>query len=196
MSHLLRWKRKWAVIHNTASLKTSIRWSLLSLLLIAWYRLCHWEAFILEPIYSNIRERPECLAAATTANIMFSHVPNSWRGSFRVHYISCFINARTCFLTPAAFLDMRELSLSREGYSSYLGVSQELKVRVGDEVVLKCSASSSEEPSYFWNKKVRKHQQRAQWQWLRYALGKLDIVCPRPTLQFQCEVLFFHIPSF
>lgn len=53
---------------------------------------------------------------------------------------------------------MGELSLSREGYSSYLGIPQELKVRLGDEVVLKCSASSSEEPSYFWNKNVRKRQ--------------------------------------
>ncbi|XP_041799018.1 peroxidasin [Chelmon rostratus] len=47
---------------------------------------------------------------------------------------------------------MEEPSLSREGYSSYLGVPQELKVRLGDDVVLKCSASSSEEPSYSWNK--------------------------------------------
>ncbi|XP_044064675.1 uncharacterized protein si:ch211-79k12.1 [Siniperca chuatsi] len=47
---------------------------------------------------------------------------------------------------------MGELSLSREGYTSYLGVPQELKVRLGDDVVVKCSASSSEEPSYFWNK--------------------------------------------
>lgn len=51
---------------------------------------------------------------------------------------------------------MGELSLSRAGFSSYLGVPQELKVRVGDDVVVKCSASSSEEPSYFWNKDVRK----------------------------------------
>ncbi|TKS82346.1 Peroxidasin [Collichthys lucidus] len=47
---------------------------------------------------------------------------------------------------------MGELSVSREGFTSYLGVSQDLKVRVGDDVVLKCSASSSEEPSYSWNK--------------------------------------------
>ncbi|XP_078108588.1 cell surface glycoprotein MUC18 [Sander vitreus] len=47
---------------------------------------------------------------------------------------------------------MGELSLSREGYTSYLGVPQELKVRLGDDVVVKCSASSSEEPSYYWNK--------------------------------------------
>ncbi|XP_073341979.1 cell surface glycoprotein MUC18 [Pagrus major] len=47
---------------------------------------------------------------------------------------------------------MGELSLSREGFTSYLGVPQELRVRAGDDVVLKCSTSSSEEPSYFWNK--------------------------------------------
>ncbi|XP_022619995.1 uncharacterized protein LOC111235749 [Seriola dumerili] len=47
---------------------------------------------------------------------------------------------------------MGELLLSREGYTSYLGVPQELKVQPGDDVVLKCSASSSEEPSYFWHK--------------------------------------------
>uniref|UniRef100_A0A3P8SCM7 Si:ch211-79k12.1 n=1 Tax=Amphiprion percula TaxID=161767 RepID=A0A3P8SCM7_AMPPE len=47
---------------------------------------------------------------------------------------------------------MGELSLSREGYTSYLGVPQELRVRLGDDVVVKCSTSSSEEPSYFWNK--------------------------------------------
>ncbi|MEQ2171527.1 hypothetical protein GOODEAATRI_011662 [Goodea atripinnis] len=39
-----------------------------------------------------------------------------------------------------------------EGYTSYLGVPQDLKVRLGDDVELKCSASSSEEPSYYWQK--------------------------------------------
>lgn len=50
---------------------------------------------------------------------------------------------------------MAEVSLSREGYTSYLGVPQDLKVQQGDDVVLKCSASSSEEPSYFWYREVR-----------------------------------------
>lgn len=53
--------------------------------------------------------------------------------SFKVHY-------------------MGELSLSREGYTRYLRVPEELRVRAGDDVVLKCSASSSEEPSYYWQK--------------------------------------------
>ncbi|XP_041844882.1 uncharacterized protein si:ch211-79k12.1 [Melanotaenia boesemani] len=43
-------------------------------------------------------------------------------------------------------------SLSMEGYSSYLDVPKELMVRLGEDVVVKCSASSSEEPSYFWQK--------------------------------------------
>lgn len=47
---------------------------------------------------------------------------------------------------------MREPYVSREGFSSYLGIPKELRVRAGDDVVLKCSAASSEEPSYFWSK--------------------------------------------
>ncbi|XP_069559958.1 advanced glycosylation end product-specific receptor [Brachyistius frenatus] len=47
---------------------------------------------------------------------------------------------------------MGELSLIREGYNRYLGIPQNLKVRLGDDVVVKCSASSSEEPSYYWYK--------------------------------------------
>uniref|UniRef100_A0A7N8YL54 Si:ch211-79k12.1 n=1 Tax=Mastacembelus armatus TaxID=205130 RepID=A0A7N8YL54_9TELE len=47
---------------------------------------------------------------------------------------------------------MGDVILSREGYTSFLGVHQELKVQPGDDVVLRCSASSSEEPSYSWNK--------------------------------------------
>ncbi|XP_049439207.1 uncharacterized protein si:ch211-79k12.1 [Epinephelus fuscoguttatus] len=47
---------------------------------------------------------------------------------------------------------MDEPSLSREGYTSYLSVPEDLKVRLGDDVVVKCSTLSSEEPNYFWNK--------------------------------------------
>ncbi|KAJ4922777.1 hypothetical protein JOQ06_022764 [Pogonophryne albipinna] len=47
---------------------------------------------------------------------------------------------------------MGELLLTRAGFTSYLGVSTKLKVRLGDEVVLKCSAGSSEEPTYYWSK--------------------------------------------
>lgn len=45
-----------------------------------------------------------------------------------------------------------EVSVSRAGYTRYLDLSQELRVHPGDDVVLKCSASSSEEPNYFWQK--------------------------------------------
>ncbi|KAM9852563.1 hemicentin-2 [Aulostomus maculatus] len=47
---------------------------------------------------------------------------------------------------------MGELTLSREGYRSYLGIPQELKVQLGENVVVQCSASSSEEPQYYWQK--------------------------------------------
>ncbi|XP_028986037.1 uncharacterized protein si:ch211-79k12.1 [Betta splendens] len=47
---------------------------------------------------------------------------------------------------------MAELSLSREGYRCLLGAPKELRVRQGDDVVLECSAASSEEPKYFWFK--------------------------------------------
>ncbi|XP_034554650.1 uncharacterized protein si:ch211-79k12.1 [Notolabrus celidotus] len=47
---------------------------------------------------------------------------------------------------------MGDLSMSREGFSSYLRMPEDLKVRLGDDVVVQCSASSSEEPKYFWNK--------------------------------------------
>ncbi|XP_034466049.1 uncharacterized protein si:ch211-79k12.1 [Hippoglossus hippoglossus] len=49
--------------------------------------------------------------------------------------------------------NMGEVSLTREGYTRYLGVPKDLKVQLRDDVVLKCSASSSEELSYFWHKK-------------------------------------------
>uniref|UniRef100_A0A3Q3JV87 Ig-like domain-containing protein n=1 Tax=Monopterus albus TaxID=43700 RepID=A0A3Q3JV87_MONAL len=50
-----------------------------------------------------------------------------------------------------------EVSVSRAGYTRYLDLSQELRVHPGDDVVLKCSASSSEEPNYFWQKELTKH---------------------------------------
>ncbi|XP_051921242.1 hemicentin-2-like [Hippocampus zosterae] len=45
-----------------------------------------------------------------------------------------------------------QVYLSREGYSSFLGLSQEIRVQKGDDVTLKCSASCSEEPDYRWYK--------------------------------------------
>ncbi|TWW53453.1 hypothetical protein D4764_0047510 [Takifugu flavidus] len=49
---------------------------------------------------------------------------------------------------------MGQLSMTREGYSRYLGLSEELKVRSGDDVVLKCSTSASETSIYTWSKNV------------------------------------------
>ncbi|XP_077432473.1 hepatic and glial cell adhesion molecule isoform X2 [Vanacampus margaritifer] len=44
-----------------------------------------------------------------------------------------------------------DVRLSREG-SSFLHLSEELRVRQGDDVALKCSSTSSEEPNYCWYK--------------------------------------------
>ncbi|CAJ1062679.1 uncharacterized protein si:ch211-79k12.1 [Xyrichtys novacula] len=64
------------------------------------------------------------------------------------------VTAQDKFSSPLAFKVhyMGELSLSRVGYSSFFGMSEELKVQLGDDVAVQCSASSSEEPKYFWNK--------------------------------------------
>jgi len=78
---------------------------------------------------------------------------------------------------------MRELSLTREGYtSSYLGVPQELKVRLGDDVALVCSASSSEEPNYFWSRDVRKLRGSARWDVSSLCFWKLVILSPASSL--------------
>lgn len=82
---------------------------------------------------------------------------------------------------------MGELSLSREGYTSYLGVPQELKVRLGDDVVVKCSASSSEEPSYYWNKDVRKPLGLCIVAVSSLCFWKLVILSPAPSLHFRCD---------
>ncbi|XP_037532783.1 uncharacterized protein si:ch211-79k12.1 [Nematolebias whitei] len=47
---------------------------------------------------------------------------------------------------------LREPLLYMEGYSRYLSAPEQLKVRPGDDVVVKCSAGSSEEPNYYWTK--------------------------------------------
>lgn len=70
------------------------------------------------------------------------------------HVITC--NLSLVFLLSLSFVPvMSDLTLSKEGYTKYLGIPKELSVRTGDDVVLTCSARSSEEPSYFWNKEVR-----------------------------------------
>lgn len=137
------------------------------------------------------------LSSCSHCNHMLSHVPNSWRGIFSVRYIFCLINAPSCFLALAVFfllffLDMGELSLTREGYTSFLGVSQELKVRVGDDVVLNCSASSSDKLSFSWNKNVRKPQECAQ-QHLYYTWGKLVIGCLTPSFTPSLCLISIHL---
>lgn len=47
---------------------------------------------------------------------------------------------------------MTDPLLYRQGYTSYLGVPRSLQVRDGDDVVLDCSVSSSEDPIYSWSK--------------------------------------------
>ena len=123
------------------------------------------------PIHSDILEIWVCLPAATTTNIC--SVTSQFHEKVAPAYIkfpASLMLHRACRLL-FFFSDMGELSLSREGFTSYLGVPQELRVRAGDDVVLKCSASASEEPSYFWNKNVRKPGDCAQRRRPHYALG-------------------------
>lgn len=90
---------------------------------------------------------------------------------------------------------MGELSLSREGYTGYLGTPHELKVRLGDDVVVKCSASSSEEPSYFWYKEVRKPRERAQWLCPHYAFGNLSFSLSPLSPSLSVWPFFFTVLS-
>ncbi|XP_038566865.1 uncharacterized protein si:ch211-79k12.1 [Micropterus salmoides] len=86
--------------------------------------------------------------------LSISHAGRYYEGPYRCVSDAENVTAPDSISQPLDFKVhyMGELSLSREGYTSYLGVPQELKVRLGDDVVVKCSVSSSEEPSYFWNK--------------------------------------------
>ncbi|KAM6967595.1 vascular endothelial growth factor receptor 2 [Aplochiton taeniatus] len=47
---------------------------------------------------------------------------------------------------------MRKLSVYRPGFSRYLSSVEDLKVPLGANVELECSAASSEDPQYFWQK--------------------------------------------
>ncbi|XP_070767816.1 B-cell receptor CD22 [Enoplosus armatus] len=110
--------------------------------------------------WRSVWERPWCFYALQierTAESLVLSIPHA--GTFYGGAYRCVSNAENVTAPdnssqPLAFKVqyMQELSLSREGYTSYLGLPQELKVRLGDDVVVKCSASSSEEPSYFWEK--------------------------------------------
>lgn len=89
-------------------------------------------------------------------------------------------------------LDMAEVSLSREGYTNFLGVPEELKVQQGDDVVLKCSASSSEEPRYFWHKEVRKPGECAVSSTCFWKVFSLQL----PPSTFHATSLFFFLSLF
>lgn len=151
VGHLLKWKRKWAIIHNSASLKTSIRWSLSSLLLIARNSLHLLETFVVKATGFQIFFKDCSFFPDVATKDMLNHTAHVHTSYFSLHLGTCFINAWSCHL----ILDMRELSVYMEGYSKYLGIPEDLKVRNGDDVELKCSASSSEEPNYYWQKEVR-----------------------------------------
>ncbi|XP_068180831.1 peroxidasin homolog isoform X2 [Antennarius striatus] len=45
---------------------------------------------------------------------------------------------------------MGQVSVTREGFTSYLGLPRDLRVLSGEDVVLQCFASSSEDPTYSW----------------------------------------------
>ncbi|XP_058504785.1 carcinoembryonic antigen-related cell adhesion molecule 1 [Solea solea] len=113
--------------------------------------------------WRTVYERSWCFFSMLTErkdNSLVLSIPHAARyseGPYRC--VSTAENATDNSSEPLAFKVhyMGELSLSREGYSKYLGVPQELKVHPGDDVVLRCSASSSEKPSYFW------HQEGSDW---------------------------------
>ncbi|XP_061631742.1 netrin receptor DCC isoform X4 [Phyllopteryx taeniolatus] len=82
------------------------------------------------------------------------HVAHFAEGFFRCvsddHTLSAPNNASKTLSFKVHYLG--EVHLSREGFSNFIGLPQELRVQRGDDVVLKCSASSSEEPDYCWYK--------------------------------------------
>ncbi|XP_039974735.1 advanced glycosylation end product-specific receptor [Xiphias gladius] len=108
------------------------------------------------PVY----ERPWCFysmeieRAADRIVLSIPYAGKSSEGSYRCVSDAENVTAPDNSSQPLAFKVhyMGEPSVSREGYTLYLSVPQELKVQAGDDVVLKCFASSSEEPSYFWRK--------------------------------------------
>ncbi|XP_029958870.1 leucine-rich repeats and immunoglobulin-like domains protein 2 [Salarias fasciatus] len=107
-----------------------------------------------------ISERSWCfyrMPVTRTENSLLLFIPHAgvyYEGPYRCVSDSDNVTAPDNSSLPLALKVhyMGALMLSREGYSSYLSTPQDLKVRRGDEVVLKCSASSSEEPKYSWYK--------------------------------------------
>lgn len=178
LGHLLRWKRKWAIIHNTAPLKTSIRWSLLSLLLIALEQAAPLGGYSSLSLYTQIYIKDLSVYQLLPLRIHIQPlVEVAWAPvTFPPSLMPDHASPLSLSLCVS---DMGELLLSREGYTSYLSVPQDLKVHPGDNVVLTCSASSSEEPSYSWLKEVRELLERAQQHCPHYTFQK--VVFPSQT---------------
>ncbi|KAL6109781.1 uncharacterized protein ACO6RY_12838 [Pungitius sinensis] len=107
-----------------------------------------------------VGERPWCfyrMQVERTADSLSLSVPYAGRssgGPYRCVHDDQRANA-TDLASPLLEVKvhyMGELSLTREGFSSYFGAPAELKVRLGDDVVVRCAASASEEPTYLWSK--------------------------------------------
>uniref|UniRef100_A0A3Q3WAC5 Ig-like domain-containing protein n=1 Tax=Mola mola TaxID=94237 RepID=A0A3Q3WAC5_MOLML len=90
----------------------------------------------------QIKQTPESLV------LSIPHAGSFYEGPYR-----CVSNAENV-TEPERSSEVLAFKVHCEclGYLSYFGASQELVVRVGEDVVLKCSTSSSEEPSYTWKK--------------------------------------------
>ncbi|XP_037129280.1 leucine-rich repeats and immunoglobulin-like domains protein 2 [Syngnathus acus] len=86
--------------------------------------------------------------------LRISHVTWYIEGRFRCvsddHTLSAPNNVSKTLSLKIQYL--AAIHLSRKGFSGFLGLPQELRVREGDDVALECSASCSEEPSYYWYK--------------------------------------------
>lgn len=84
-----RWRRKWTIIHNTASLKTAMRLSLLVSLLIARYSFYMFHTWVFA--LGETLQRLGCLWEASTINLphMFSYLCWTQQVCFQVCPISC-----------------------------------------------------------------------------------------------------------
>ncbi|XP_062254814.1 tyrosine-protein kinase receptor ver-3 [Platichthys flesus] len=111
--------------------------------------------------WHQIYERSWCfysMETELTADSLLLTIPHAgsyFQGPYRCVSEAENVTAPDNSSEPLAFKVhyMGDLSLTREGYTRYLGIPKDLKVQPRDDVVLKCSASSSEELSYFWHKK-------------------------------------------
>ncbi|KAF3692157.1 Kin of IRRE-like protein 3 [Channa argus] len=110
--------------------------------------------------WHDVYERSWCfysMMIEQTADSLFLTIPRAGRyfeGPYRCVSDAENVTAPDNASKPLGFKVhyMGELLMSREGYTSYLGVPQELRVQLGEDVALTCSASSSEEPNFFWMK--------------------------------------------